>query len=778
MYDIDITEVDKKQIKSDEAYTRYINSGEVIHTSFDINAALALKGIYPWTDSAFIPGTAKPYITLVTLSSGRTITCMYNVTKTSDGSYVIEPTGYTTVETPKSTVTQMLLKMNMGPKDEPTAREAFDNLVNEVEEFLQNSETDWTIEYILFYFDDNYRYLYDEGVYKRVYNYLFHKYGNMRDPGFDLIPAPTEQYVTITQIPFNASNVAQMILKTIPIAKSIAETAYPSASFALDEDKYNAAYIENVVSDAIAYAPELFNGYRSYFTIHLALSYDRPSIVQHPKYRWGNAIILDLYDVDLFKFEYYQDLGSVYAYLTSPGKRIIIYDRTDPSTKEHIGSVAYGFDVAGDRTQYDKFVGYWGLRYNIGHIQVATYDGQRTTYDTNCIGFSGSYKSGIKPDWVLSDLPPTGRGYEIDFPDTPKTDLIPEDEPVPQVPEIIINTKVPNNPIPPSRTPDNDDIKPPRDDEGETSPIKPSFTELGMFFTVYNPTQDELKTMSKKLFNPTAIDVIKEIFTDTPMDAIISLHGIYVTPQEEIHYSEFQNIYLGTIDCGDDSSCPVITNNIYIMSCGYADIDRFFNDYRDFSPYTTIHLYLPFIGYIDLPADTFMGGKLGVQYNIDLITGDCVAFVIANRNNVEQCVSTHTGNCSFQIPLAARDRTQLVRSGITGIASTVLSAGNPAAFANAAVNITTAGQPIQHTGSLTGNHGALSYKKPFVIIERCQKADVSTHKDILGNPTNITGTLSSFNGLTRVKDCHVDTLSCTKEEQQMIYEQLINGILI
>lgn len=612
-------------------------------------------------------------------------------------------------------------------------------------------------------------FLYDET------NRYYHN-GNLREKGLSPKTKPTTAYYTLNPVPFNVGNVVDLLMRMDSLALSIASSVYPQYTGWKPHPLYNYETLSKWISDAIAYDPSLFNGYRDFFTMHTNAGGSKLSYLSYPTYSCGFVIVLDLYNVDYNRFS---GTESVYAYKKSPGKRVMIRMRShyDSTTKETIydGAYAFGYDLARIDSDYSYQASYkWGQFYQISKINVSgvTLEGTTTT-------FSGSYTTSIRPDWVINDYPPSGRGYNVDFPENPDLKIntkpvdpdgypdvvveIPGDDPqpIPSPKEIRDTWKIP---VPPD---------PERKPVGPIDPYQPTSTK-GLF-TVYYTGDDELNAVKKVLWNPSLITTIKEMFSDNPINAIVDLHALYAQPVENVNYNTVQNVYLYTVDCGDDSASNVINNNIIELSYGYKPITRKFNDYRDFSPYTSIDLYLPFVGFVKLPVDPFVGdngGYIGVKYNVDIVTGNCVALVMSSVEGVAQCVATYEGNCSYSLPIYGVDRTSLAKSTV-GAVGNILT-GN---FGAAVSRVATTGQSIEKSGSISGNHGALSYKHPFFIINRCVDADTD-YNDIYGYTTNTRGSLGSFSGYVRVNDCHVDKIGCTQEEQQMIYDLLKDGVIV
>lgn len=89
-----------------------------------------------------------------------------------------------------------------------------------------------------------------------------------------------------------------------------------------------------------------------------------------------------------------------------------------------------------------------------------------------------------------------------------------------------------------------------------------------------------------------------------------------------------------------------LTNTLVFLDCGYMTIDPA-TDFRDFEPYTTYELYVPYCGTVSLNPSEFAGTNVSVTILVDLMSGNCTAFVF--RNNI--VVTSISGNMGVQIPI-------------------------------------------------------------------------------------------------------------------------------
>lgn len=320
---------------------------------------------------------------------------------------------------------------------------------------------------------------------------------------------------------------------------------------------------------------------------------------------------------------------------------------------------------------------------------------------------------------------------------------------------------VPNEPIP----------KP----SGETPiVIPPSSSPIGMN-KIYVPTESQLQNFNDFIWSTNFVDVITQLLQD-PMEAIISLHRIYVSPV----INGSTNIVLGKVTTNISSN---YCDNQYItIDCGTIAVTEYFGDARDYNGFTDVQIYLPFIGFCKLNTNDVINSYINVVYRVDILTGNCVANINITKDYLTQTLYSFNGNCAEQVPITGANYSSIVTSSLATIGSvvaTVASKGMLAptiigSTANLGANI---GHTIQHGGSLGGNFGALANKKPYLIITRTVTNSADNYNNFYGFPANKTVKLKNCNGYNKIKDVHV-TISTSNIERNLIETKLKDGVII
>lgn len=307
----------------------------------------------------------------------------------------------------------------------------------------------------------------------------------------------------------------------------------------------------------------------------------------------------------------------------------------------------------------------------------------------------------------------------------------------------------------------------PPDTGGGSSPtVVPPVGKTSSLWSIYNPTLEQVNQFGSWLWSSNFVEQLKKLFND-PMQAIIGLHKVY---------SPVQTSEQGTIKCGYlDSGVPskLVSEQYVTVECGSVDLQEYFGNVFDYPPYTDISIYLPFIGIRQLDTSDVMRSTISVKYHIDVLTGACLAEVNVQRDAVGGTLYTFSGDAAVRYPVSSGSYMGIV-SGLIGVATSAVS-GN---LLPALSGVTRLHTNVDHSGSFTGNAGAMASKIPYLIISRPQTAMADKFETLSGYPSNTFTPLSACKGFTQVKYCHVETLNATDAEKQEIEQLLKEGVIL
>lgn len=363
-------------------------------------------------------------------------------------------------------------------------------------------------------------------------------------------------------------------------------------------------------------------------------------------------------------------------------------------------------------------------------------------------------------------------------------------------------TRDPTQPEPPIDI--TDPIPPPIPDppppEGGTDlppiPILPlPFSSTTGIISVYHPTQQELLTFANWLWVTWQDATIDKIWNN-PFDGVITLFELYCTPTDVGR----KNIRSGFLDSGVSSE----TISRYTeINCGSIGVPEYYGNYFDYAPYSKCHIYLPFIGIVELNVDDIVGHGVNVTYRIDEYNGSCIALITCAKSTEVNGVSVDystvvyqfSGNCAVELPIAGGSQAAIkagmleaaawglgsVIGGIIGGGDSVgKNIGQSLAYgaASAVHSVVSAKSSVQHSGSFGSSYGALGAKKPYIIVTRPKQLQVQNYNELYGYQAHKMVRIRDCTGYLRCREVHVISPTASDEEKAQIEQLLKMGVYI
>lgn len=258
----------------------------------------------------------------------------------------------------------------------------------------------------------------------------------------------------------------------------------------------------------------------------------------------------------------------------------------------------------------------------------------------------------------------------------------------------------------------------------EPEPVEP--TEELPFVNIYNPTQAQLVDAANALFmnfdTGNAVDI-------SPY--IVSIHKVFVPVSTA---EEFQPIKFGKYNTQVNSK--VVNKKVARVSCGKVTVPEFHHNALDYSPFTTVRIWLPFLGFYDLSIDELSNKEIELTYTIDLVNGKALAEI----SNDDGVIYRFVGTAYAQEPYHTVSLNNISTAYING-------AYNMAEFT------------------------------PYLLIERPINLTPSNN-DLEGLPTYKVVTIGDMKGYLRCRKVFATDMIATEAEKNEIEALLRDGVLV
>lgn len=296
---------------------------------------------------------------------------------------------------------------------------------------------------------------------------------------------------------------------------------------------------------------------------------------------------------------------------------------------------------------------------------------------------------------------------------------------------------------------------------------------------MYTPSSQNVKDFLNFLYTAPdqVIENLKKLWVN-PFDSIIS----FGTVPFKVTSARSETVKFCGVSTG--VTMPVLQSQFLKVNCGVYQFDKYWNSALDHNSYTKVKLFLPFIGFVPMNADELVGGTVTIEYNCDLFTGDCMAFVHVVKNDLfdidyDGCIYSFKGNIFTQAPLSGSDYTGMYGSILNAVTAVALP--SPASIAGIAKEVLGQKVDVHHSNGMSANAGTLGEYNPYFIIERPIQSLPANFIKFNGYPCNINYILKSLHGYTEVETgtFYTDSIDyITDEEAQELVDMLDKGVVL
>lgn len=225
-----------------------------------------------------------------------------------------------------------------------------------------------------------------------------------------------------------------------------------------------------------------------------------------------------------------------------------------------------------------------------------------------------------------------------------------------------------------------------------------------------------------------------------------------------------------------------VTSDYVEFNCGTLSIPEYYQNFLDYAG-TRAKLYLPFIGFVDVKPEWFQSGKLQIIYHFNIIDGSCIANIIGTSSKsklTDTVVATFGGNCCVHMPITGVNYSSMI-SGIAGgigqVASGVAT-GSMSTALKGLENAVSARPELQQSNGYNAGMSFMSYRQPYLLIERAVASFSKNYPKEKGLPLNATQKLANLSGMTICENVVLDNFLCLPEEKEMIQAALAEGIIL
>lgn len=350
---------------------------------------------------------------------------------------------------------------------------------------------------------------------------------------------------------------------------------------------------------------------------------------------------------------------------------------------------------------------------------------------------------------------------------------------------------------------------------------------------IYQPSASERFALSKFLWSEYCLDNFSQV--TTPIEAILNLMFIPVDFSTLNCLTTAGPIALGNMFVRDPDDMSLVTASLFNQSCvrvdcGYVNLGKEqgeqFGNAFDYSPYTEIHVYIPYVGMVQIdPNDAFVptywsqhNSKLELCYYINVATGEAVARLSVtktkpNKNmsgsdgEVTYLIGQYSCNMGYKVPITGANFSAYNKNNLQSMIGAVGGAvmgvgggmmGNPFIAGQGVGQMLHSGAnlmglndmvtmpSVMKSGSVTGGSSQNNYYKASVfLIEPHAVMDDEDYETLEGLPASFSATTLSTLQNADLDKCYFEIesvrtngFSGTSEEEAELVKILQNGVYL
>ena len=262
------------------------------------------------------------------------------------------------------------------------------------------------------------------------------------------------------------------------------------------------------------------------------------------------------------------------------------------------------------------------------------------------------------------------------------------------------------------------------------SVVQPPSEERVDFFTIYEPTNANMQKINNAIFinagDGTTINVLQYFSSYKKFYCKIPVAG-------------YKQLKGGRYDFGEQA--PYVKEHTIVVDCGSVEIPEQYHSLLDYSPFSRLTIYLPFIGFQELDDKLVVGHTLKVQYIVDVLSGRCLAQLYVDSTELKSCIAEYGGTIA---------------------ADEMFGSDNGYDYYGAYELMTT-----MQLGELSC-YILIHTKLPL-------EGDIVNYK---GLPTNEIVKVGDVTGFVKYSSIHVDGMTATDSEKSEIESLLLSGIFV
>ena len=287
--------------------------------------------------------------------------------------------------------------------------------------------------------------------------------------------------------------------------------------------------------------------------------------------------------------------------------------------------------------------------------------------------------------------------------------------------------------------------------------------------SIYQLTSAQLEQFKNYLWGDNFIQDIK-LVNNNPMENIVGIKRFPITAG----ISGSGSVVVGNVDTGVSASICARTRTITKT----ISVPSHYKNFLDYAPYTSVSLYLPFVGVIEVDTNRVIGKSIEIKCSIDYVQGTCVYYVYDYKHCL---LGQYSGMCAIDSPVTGNNNAQVTSAYVMGGGSTVasLATGNVLSATMTALSTAQVKHHYETKGSFNSACLGGANQNIVLVVDYPMYQNLSKFNHTKGRKCNLSKKISELKGYTVFNDSiDLTGIGGTKEEIEELKNLMIGGVYL
>lgn len=304
-------------------------------------------------------------------------------------------------------------------------------------------------------------------------------------------------------------------------------------------------------------------------------------------------------------------------------------------------------------------------------------------------------------------------------------------------------------------------------------------SNISLLTKTYAITENQLQQIGNKIWTGYFTELI-DALNSSPIENIISVKAFPF----EITGGTSKEIMLGNVEMGvNGNELPSNYSPIKVIKSDFEITPRFSGllKWLNYSPFTNIQMFLPYVGIVDINPQLVMGKKCTLKYIYDVILGNCQACLyVKDVNNKTVEIGKWSGQLAIDVPITASNAVRMGVGHLTGTIDAIsnLLKGNIGGAIMDGIGVATQPFHSMTKGSPSSACDSFDMQNAYLIIDSPVYKYPSQFGHIYGYPCELYLYLNDLHGFVQCENVHIDGIPCMEEERVELLALLEEGVYL